>query len=498
MEPKSSVALIMEKNGYDPSDGLLIRRIISKNERHRIYINGKLSTISILGLITEKLASISGQHVHQSLLKEENHLLILDLFGGLISLKEKVYNYFNQLMPVVNELSRLKSLKNQKTEQIEFLKFQKSEIASVEIKPDEDKVLEQERIRLKNGEKLYKTVHKSIGGLYTSQGAVVEVLSDIIKSLRTVCTIDTELTSNTDRLSDAKFHIEDVVEELRDYLKKMSMDEKRLDEVESRLDILLKLKNKYGGSIEFILKRQQNIEKELGKIENIDDKIEMCEEKLYKLHEKLSECSLELSSKRQQAAYNLAAQMRHELDSIKMAKTKFEVVLQAVPISKKTEKYFQVNRNVLMEAGIDKVFFKIAPNIGEKLKPLANITSGGELSRLVLALKVILAQNESVGTIVFDEVDAGIGGSIAEVVGKKLASLSKFHQVICITHLPQIAKFGDHHYKVSKAIEKGRTKTSILSLNKEKRIKEIARMLGGEKITKATLAHAEEVLMTAS
>jgi DNA repair protein RecN (Recombination protein N) len=201
-----------------------------------------------------------------------------------------------------------------------------------------------------------------------------------------------------------------------------------------------------------------------------------------------------LSRKRKKAAEILAKKVEEELASLKMAQTKFQVLFRTIPVDRSNDPYLTVEKNVAFETGIDQAVFLIAPNVGETLKPMSSIVSGGELSRVVLALKAILAQTEAVETIVFDEVDAGVGGSVAEVVGKKLAALAKHHQIICITHLPQIAKFGDHHFSISKHVSKGRTKTVINRLSIPERIDEIARMLGGEKITQATLEHAREML----
>jgi len=242
------------------------------------------------------------------------------------------------------------------------------------------------------------------------------------------------------------------------------------------------------------LLRLESIEQELLNLESLAEDIAGAEQRLSSLHNKLVELTMILSRKRKKAAEILAKKVEKELASLKMPQTKFQVFFRTIPADVSNDPYLTVEKNVVHETGIDQAVFLIAPNVGEPLKPLSGIVSGGELSRVVLALKAILAQTESVETIVFDEVDAGIGGSVAEVVGKKLAALAKHHQIICITHLPQIAKFGDHHFSISKHVSEGRTKTSINCLSVPERIKEIARMLGGEKITQATLDHAREML----
>lgn len=491
---KSRVSEIMVQHGYNSSEELLIRRIISRNGRHRIYINGRLATIQLLNSITENLASISGQHEHQGLLKEEQQLLILDQFGGLVPLRKQVSKLFHEILPLITELNKLNAIKDRQSEHIELLEFQKKEIIQTSITPGEDSALEKERMRLKNGETLYQAAHDSIEALYNTQGAVVERLVEVRRNLDRVCQIDSELSSAAKGVADTTFQIEDIIEELRNYLKNIQIDETRLEDVEARLDILQKLKRKYGGSLDAVIAHLESIEHELSEVENISDKINATEAKLSELHSQLAKLALKLSEKRDHTAINLAKKLEMELTTLKMSQTQFQVFLRTISAGDKADPYLTIDGKAIDETGIDCASFLIAPNVGEDLKPLAGIASGGELSRVVLALKAILAETESVETVVFDEVDAGIGGGVAEVVGKKLSFLARHHQVICITHLPQIAKFGDHHFKISKHVEQGRTITNIDPLGDEERIKEIARMLGGVEITRATIDHAREML----
>lgn len=491
---KSRVSEIMVQHGYNSSEELLIRRIISRNGRHRIYINGRLATIQLLNSITENLASISGQHEHQGLLKEEQQLLILDQFGGLVPLRKQVSKLFHEILPLITELNKLNAIKDRQSEHIELLEFQKKEIIQTSITPGEDSALEKERMRLKNGETLYQAAHDSIEALYNTQGAVVERLVEVRRNLDRVCQIDSELSSAAKGIADTTFQIEDIIEELRNYLKNIQIDETRLEDVEARLDILQKLKRKYGGSLDAVIAHLESIEHGLSEVENISDKINATEAKLSELHSQLAKLALKLSEKRDHTAINLAKKLEMELTTLKMSQTQFQVFLRTISAGDKADPYLTIDGKTIDETGIDCASFLIAPNVGEDLKPLAGIASGGELSRVVLALKAILAETESVETVVFDEVDAGIGGGVAEVVGKKLSFLARHHQVICITHLPQIAKFGDHHFKISKHVEQGRTITNIDPLGDEERIKEIARMLGGVEITRATIDHAREML----
>jgi DNA repair protein RecN (Recombination protein N) len=491
---KSVVADIMEKNDFHPEEGLMIRRIVSRKDSHRVYINGHLATTQLLNLITENLASISGQHTHQRLLKEENQLEIIDQFGDLIPLRNEVSGCFHDILPLIRNLENLKAKKVRHAEHIQLLEFQQKEIRQASITPGEDVALEQERMRLKNAEELFQAVHDSVEALYSEQGAVVERLVAVKKELEKASRIDPALVPKTERIAETTIYIEDIAEALRTYLNKIQMDENRLETVEARLDTLAKLKRKYGTSLEDVFLKLESIDRELSGIENLSEDIADTEKKLSDLHDKLIKLAVTLSNKRKRTAATLAEKVEKELGTLKMSQTKFEIFFGTVPVDEHTEPYLANQESVITETGIDRITFLIAPNVGEPLKPLNSIISGGELSRVVLSLKAILAQSESLETIVFDEVDAGIGGSVAEVVGKKLSSLARHHQIICITHLPQIAKFGDHHFNISKHVVRERTRTTITRLTESERVTEIARMLGGEKITRATLNHAREML----
>ncbi len=494
VSPKSRAAKTMENYGFDPSSGLLIRRVIAESNRHKIYINGHIATMQMLTSITDNLASISGQRAHQGLLLENQHLLILDQFGGLPPLQNKVSSLFQKIVPMIRKLKELKTLKDKQAEQIELLRFQKKEIEDASITPGEDEGLERKRVKLKNSEVLLQCVNASIEGLYDTNGAVSEQLSKIQKNLEQASRIDPALSPVTKDIEGVTFKIEDITQDLRSYLNSIEMNEKQLEEVEDRLDFLVRLKRKYGGSLESVAAYLVSIDENLSKIENISGTITETEKELSHCHDKLTALVWELSEKRALAGEKISKKVEKELSSLKMASTRFMVSLKKEVAESSNDLYLTTKGKAITQTGIDRATFLIAPNVGEELKPLENIASGGELSRMVLALKAILAGRESVGTVVFDEVDAGIGGSVAEVVGKKPPDPAEFPQVICITHLAQIAKFGKHHFKISKHVSDGRTKTSIKPLSRKKRVDEIARMIGGEKITKAALNHAEEIL----
>jgi len=494
IQQKGTISNLLKENGFDVSEGLSIRRVIYRNDRHKAYINGRLATIQQLSTITENLTSISGQREHQMLLKEEQHLKILDQFGGLMPLRDKVYACYHEIVLLIHILKGLKILKDRQSDHFELLEFQKKEITGAGISSGEDKALEQEKRRLKNSEVLYQTVYGAIEELYSTQGAIVERLLEVKKQLGQAGQIDPELTGKAEGIAGAAFQIEDITDELRGYLKKIEIDEGRLEEIEARLDILTRLKRKYGGTIESVFAHLEFIDGELSIVGNLSERISATEKQISELHDKLAKLALQLSSKRRSTAEIFRKKVEKELSTLKMSGTEFQISLEPIFSETTTDPHLQTENKSITESGVDRVFFLISPNVGEELKPLSLIASGGELSRVILAIKAILAETEAVETIVFDEVDAGIGGGVAEVVGKKLSSLSKYHQVICITHLPQIAKFGDHHFRISKQVFRGRTRTKIEPLTKDERIKELARMLGGEKITRATLNHAREML----
>ena len=492
--PDSPAAKVAERQGVDLSEGLLVRRIIQKNGRHRIYINGRLATVQMLSQINEHLASISGQHAHQSLLKPEQHLLVLDQFGELCGLRSRVSECYEETFLSVREYAGLKRQHVEQAEKRELLEFQSHEIEQARIVHDEDRELEQERQRLKHAQRLYETVNRCVSRLYGAEGAVVEHVTEVARELQALGGIDSSLTPIAERVQEASFQLEDVANDLRSYLPHVVFDSNRLEELELRLDLLQRLKRKYGGSLESVLERGKEAEKELKRISFLPERIAEAEERLDQLHKKLCRLCRELSERRRKASARLSAQVQRELASLEMSGTRFEVRFKTNPADAHADPHLLLDNRGIEATGIDRVDFLIAPNVGEDLRPLVQIASGGELSRIMLALKAILATRESVETLIFDEVDAGIGGGVAEVVGQKLQSLARFHQVICITHVPQIAQSGDHHFRIAKKTHRGRTRTTITPLRGDSRVKEMARMLGGVKISRKALDHAREML----
>ena len=495
LSPTAPAILVMEAHGYSAKEGLLIRRIISRNDRHRVFINGHMATMQVLQAITDNLASISSQHAHQSLLKEDAHLDILDQYGNLMDLRETVGGLYREILPLIEQRETLLALRDRQNEQRELLQFQKADIEAAQLITGEDELLEQECRRLRNAQTLIQTVNQCLESLYSAQDSVVDRLGAMQHQLETVAAIDGDLQAPTERVAELTYQVEDVVEGLRRYLRQVESDGHRLEEVEARLDTLNRLKRKYGKTLDDVINQYASIQAALAGIENLADQIDALDKQLRQYHERLQKVARELHAQRESVAEDLAREIADELESLKMPGTRFGVMLAPVAADERTPVFLTIDGCKADERGTDRAVFQIAPNVGEQLKPLAAIASGGELSRVVLALKAILAVTGSLETLIFDEVDAGIGGGVAEIVGRKLNALSTHHQVICITHLPQIAKFGAHHFKISKSVSRGRTRTTIDPLDAEERLKEMARLLGGVKITRKTLDHAREMLL---
>ncbi len=492
--PDSPTARAMLLHGHVPADGLVVRRIIHRDGSNRIYINGALATVAVLAELTGSLASISGQHEHQTLLKEDTHLLVLDRYGGLMPQRQEAAEAYRLIQPLLGEGRDLAALKARQSERMEMLRFQRDEIQAASVVPDEDAVLERERQVLRHAETLMQTLGQGVEALYGADGAVLGQVAAVGKEMARAAAIDPALSAFAERLEELGIWIQDLSAEMQRHLSSLQVEEGRLEQVEERLETLRRLKKKYGGSLAKVLDHLEIAERELDGIENLDDRIEANRRALDDAAGRLAERCRRLSAGRKRAARDLARAVEAALGPLRMEGTRFEAALSQPPAGPGSDPHLSVDGSEAGEAGIDQVTFMLAPNVGEALKPLAAIASGGELSRVVLALKAILAANDAVETVVFDEVDAGIGGAVAEVVGRRLHELARHHQLICITHLPQIARFGDHHFRIEKAVSQGRTRTTIQPLDDNGRLEEIARMLGGEKITDRTLAHARELL----
>ena len=494
LEPGTNFCQSLEEMGHDCQDGLLIQRTISDKDRHRIYINGRIATMQMLSQVTEKLASISGQHAHQRLLKEDEHLNLLDHFAGLWPLRQEVAGLHARITALGRELSQARALVQSAGQRRELLEFQAREIESAAILPNEDVDLEQEKMRLKNARLLAQTGHECLEELSLGENSVVSRLGVAAKKLDAAAAKDPALAPQVQSVREALYQAEDAASELGAYLGRLHEDQGRLEAVEERLYFLSVLKRKYGGTLESIAERAKAIKQELSGLETQSGSVENLEAEQAALAQAIREKAQSLSRQRAQAAGAFSEAVAAQLQGLGMAGTRFSVNLFPLPLPQDLQSPLAVGNAGVDATGMDHAVFLIAPNVGESLKPLKETASGGELSRVVLALKAILAGTDCVETVIFDEVDAGIGGAVAHSVGEKLFSLAKTHQVVCITHLPQIARFADQHFRIEKKVVQGRTISSVLPLEGENRVEEIARMLGGGPVTPTSRKHAAELL----
>jgi DNA repair protein RecN (Recombination protein N) len=472
----------MKENDFEPEEGLIIRRIIQKNNRHKIYINQRLATAQILNEITKNLASVSGQHEHQTLLDEKNNIYFLDNFAGLNKERDKIEIIFGKILQLKDKIKNLKSQKKQFEKDLELISFQRTEIENACLEDRfEDIKLEEDLKKLKNSKFLIEISLKASAVLYLENGSVSEIISSMIKDFQNASSIDPEFKRFLTQLESIYAEVEDLGRSLGSYSEQIEQDDERLQLISERLELISKLKHKYGKTIDDIINYYNNISQKASNFENTEIKIDELENELNEKENIYIELSQKLSSKRQSWAKKLEKDITVSINELEMPHALFFANLISDIEQKK-------------ETGIDNLSLLISPNPGEAPKPISETASGGELSRLVLAIKSATAQNDNVQTIIFDEADAGIGGKAAEKTGEKIKKLSKSAQVICITHLPQIAKFADHHFYIEKNIFDNRTKTSITKLSLNDRIKEIARMISGEKISEKALDNAKELI----
>ncbi len=468
--------------GGAEEDSLVVRRVISKSSRGKVMMNDQLTTLGTLSEIGGELLSIYGQHEHQSLQRVETHIDLLDELGRLIEKREEFQKKFQEFISLSEEVARIKEEKEKGSRERELMRFQLKEIEDSQIQEGEEEALREERRILLHAKKLIDFATFSEDNLIGEDGSVIERIQSILHQGREAMEIDPSLSPILKNLETALIQIEECSLSMRDYLRRIEVNPLRLEEIENRLDEIQRLKRKYGSTVEEIILFKKKIDESLRSFTFNEERLSQLEDSLSTLRAEVENLARRLSLERKRVASELKRSVEKELSSLGMRRTTFEVHLEEQPLSTK---------------GIDRVEFLISPNIGEAVRPLAKIASGGELSRIMLAMKRILARVGGSQVLIFDEVDSGIGGAMAEVVGRKLKELSKIHQVICVTHLPQIACFADQHHSVRKEVRGGRTVTVVNRLEKEEVVDEIARMLGGVKITEKTRAHAREMIENA-
>lgn len=475
---------------------VLVKRTLSTSGRNRVFINEQLTTVGLLTELCRGLVSISGQHEHQLFLEPEAHLETIDRFGGLEKQVRAYAQTFAELKKMLTELRQLRRQAQGRKEKEELRFFQLEEINKARVKVDEEFQLEEERERLRHVESLKEGAATAHQVLYSDSGAVLEAVSECEKILADLGGLDPTLKPLAETLEGLRHQVEDISFSLRDYSQQIQADPARLEWVEERLHTLKRLMQKYGGSTRAVIDHADQLRQELETTESDEVEIGEKEKALEEIRKKALKEALELSKSRRKTASRLARAVEKTSSSLDMPNCRFEVQfdLEERLVAKSGAEAIGVGEYLLDEKGLDRVAFFFSANPGEEVRPMAKIASGGELSRIVLVLKELLARKTSQETLIFDEVDSGIGGRTADRVGRSLNNLAQLHQVVCITHLPQIACYGDQHYLVRKSTHKGRTLTAMEELTGQERLEEIARMLGGEKISAKTRAHAKEML----
>jgi DNA repair protein RecN (Recombination protein N) len=476
-----------------PFDGeLVIKRTIYREGRNKIFINGSMATLQMLSRLGPILISISGQHEHQLLLRPDNHIYLLDDFGGLTTDRIRLGESFAGYQELTRKIARLEKDIRDREEKQDLIRFQVQEIEKAEIVPQEDQALDQEKRRLQHAEELQAIISEGYLALYERDDSALSAVSQQRKQMEKGAEIDPRLDTVCEALAEIEARMEDVSLGLRDLRNATQADPQRLEEVGSRLEMLNRLKRKYGPTLEDVIQFREGLASTISDLDEKRESHAQLSRAKEELESKVLKEATALSRKRQEAAGVLERAVESELSYLHMENTRFQVFLEAA--SGEEEEPDAGKLKALRAEGIDRVEFMISPNVGEELRPLSKIASGGELSRIMLALKTILARTASVETIIFDEIDSGISGATAEVIGEKLLSLGRYHQMLCITHLPQIASQGETHYLVTKAVKSGRTQTLISELGSEGRVQEIARLLGGKEITPSAVVHAREML----
>lgn len=475
---------ILSENGLDSGESeLIIRRELSRSGANRVLINGSLTTLGVLSRIGRSLVSIHGQNTEQDLLQASRHLDYVDLYGPPSPLAGTVARIYENLQQCRSELLKFQREERDQLQRQDLLRYQVAEIEGLDLKPGLDQELEQESSLLSTAERRLKRAQEAYYLLYEKDDSALALLDQSIRCLEELSALDPLHDEPVKRLTEIRYSAEDVVYQIRSYADRVEFDPSRLEQVQERLAELDRAKRKYGPSLQEVLDFYQDAQSDLDRYESREMELQRLTRQCEELSNSYLSKAHELSAERRRKARKLCSLVVKELEQLAMQHTVFEVHLSS-------------DLDRCSEKGIDSAEFLISPNPGEDLRPLAKIASGGELSRIMLALKSVLRADGSSTTLIFDEVDSGIGGRTATVLGEKLSRLSKQNQVFCVTHLPQIAAYADRHFHVGKRQEGKRTVIDILDLSPNERIEELSRMLGGHTVTETSRRQAEEMLLS--
>lgn len=485
----------LQESGIETEDNMLIvRRIISSQDKSRIYINGTLSTLSILRDIVAPLIEVAGhsapliemtgQHENKNLLSKAYHLDLLDQYSGVWDIREDYSEKFSRLSKIKDQITQLEADSKMKAQRLDFLKYQQAEIKKLNLVKGEDLEIETTLKKLKNSSKLSQFVNSSESALYSDDDSAVSRLHAVILKAHELISIDPEIAQKIETLEQAKTIIEDTMYDLRQYVSKIETDPNQLENLQQRLSDLRKLQKKYGSTVDDILIALQNIETELHSLENSETQIDELKQESDKIQKQLIKIAADMHKRRSEASILLTNSVNDELLDLNMKGVTFHAGI---------EKLVELN-----STGISDVEFMSQTSAKDPKRALAKFASGGELSRILLSLKRVVGASAQPRTYLFDEVDSGVSGPTAEKVGKKLKSIAKGQQVICVTHLPQVAACGDSHFYIHKSPSEDSVQMQVTELKGKDRIHEIARLISGEKISKTSLAHAEQLLSEAS
>ncbi|MED4264479.1 DNA repair protein RecN [Priestia megaterium] len=481
--------------GLEVEDGMIVlRRDITTNGKSICRINGKLVTLAILREVGQTLIDIHGQHEHQDLMNQDRHLTLLDQYGGE-KVEEALTEYrevFSRYTSLKKQLDQLTENEQQMAHRLDLIQFQLDEIKAANLQLNEDEELNEERLKISNFEKIYTSLNDAYNALHGEHQGL-DWVSVAMNHTEDISSLEKNYAEISEIISSSFYQLEDASYKIRQQLDLLEFDPKRLDFIEARLNEINHLKRKYGQSVDEILEYAAQIEDEIDRIENRDTHVSKIKEELNSVAQDLLVEANNVSAIRKKLAQELTDSIHHELQELYMAKTVFQIKFSVVNAGK-NDVELNGERIKFTKDGIDNVEFYISTNPGEPLKPLAKVASGGELSRIMLALKSIFSKHQGVTSIIFDEVDTGVSGRVAQSIGEKIHAISVDSQVLCISHLPQVAAMADTHLFIAKEIKGDRTTTSVLPLTLDEKVKEIGRMIAGAEITSLTKEHAKELL----
>lgn len=469
------------ENGVDYDPETVIQRDVFLDGKNVCRVNGALVSVAMLRKLGIQLINIHGQHDSASLFDEENHLAFLDDFSSNEALRTAYREKYEAVAALHREIQRMTMDEGEKLRRMETLKYQIAEIEKAELEPDEDAALEERRKLLQNAERLSKGMDEAVEALYggeESDGAS-GLLSEAERALGRLARFSDRFTSLHERVTDLMYQVRDVAEEAKDTREELSYSADELEQIESRLDVIHRLRKKYGTTCQEILDYLEKARNELDDIVFADDHLERLKQKLQKAEAEAWDAARNLRKNRQENAQIMSARILQELSELDMPRVQFQCVFR---------------EQDLAPNGADAVAFYMSANAGEALKPMSKVASGGELARIMLSMKNVLAEKDQIATLIFDEVDTGVSGRAAQKVAEKLRKLARHKQVLCVTHLPQMAALANTHMLISKSERDGRTYTSVTPLDRDGRKRELARIIGGAKITETTLKSAEEML----